>query len=512
MSFQQYNNFNNVDLTKYFEDIDFDDVNNSKDTKVNNYVEKRVGTKIVPSCGTCKDSEILNDYSHGIIVCTNCGQVLDSILDYNPEWKQYDDDDKNNSRCGMPINALLPQSSLGTNIVGVNPHSRLKILHNWNAMPYKERSLNYVFKAMHEKCGQHGILKCIEDDAKIMYKVVSECKHIKGKNKGKYVITRGKNRLSIIAACIFFACRRKNLTRTPREIADIFGIKHLEMNKGCKNFLKFLKIKKFNMNMGTSNAEHFIKRFCNMLHLKNLYAEKALKIVRNVNKLNIASVHTPYSLATSCILLMAEINKLSSITKKKLSKRFDVSEVTINKAYKKIKQYKDIVDNDTATCMISQKIEALSKNYTISQEIYEKMKTFGISITDVDNAFNNASKLPNNTIKLPVSIIIKESNNSDKSENNDNEFEDELFNDLSDIDDTEYESESDVDDLIIPDYLETHDSNVVTDLINELTQELMSFDIMINNDFDYIAKSHSIVNQICMQNSKRCLDKIKEFV
>ena len=73
-------------------------------------------------------------------------------------------------------NDLLPQSSLGTTIGGGKFKSRIKTLHNWSAMPYRERSLHQVFKKFQEKCAFTGILKCIEDDAKIMYKTISECK------------------------------------------------------------------------------------------------------------------------------------------------------------------------------------------------------------------------------------------------------------------------------------------------------------------------------------------------
>ena len=43
----------------------------------------------------------------------------------------------------------------------------MKTLHGWSAMPYKERSLNEVFKIIQAKCHKGNILKCIEDDAKM---------------------------------------------------------------------------------------------------------------------------------------------------------------------------------------------------------------------------------------------------------------------------------------------------------------------------------------------------------
>ncbi len=53
-----------------------------------------------------------------------------------------------------------------------------------------------------------------------MYASASKCKHATGKNIGKYVITRGTNRISISAGCVFFACIRRGMTRTSKEILD----------------------------------------------------------------------------------------------------------------------------------------------------------------------------------------------------------------------------------------------------------------------------------------------------
>ena len=500
-------NFADVDLTKYFEDIDFDNMRKTIDNKVNNHNDNRISTikskpGTCPSCGGCN---FVDDFSYGIVVCTNssCGQVLENILDYGPEWKNYEDDDKNNGRCGMPINKLLPQSSLGTNIGGAR-QNRLKILHGWNAMPYKERSLNHVFKAIQEKCYRNNILKCIEDDAKIMYKAISECKHTKGKNKGKFIITRGINRVSIIAACVFFACRRKGMTRTPKELADIFDIEHMEMNRGCKNFLKLLKIKKFNMNMGTSSAEHFIKRYCNKkeLRIKTEYMEEALKIAKNIEKLNVASVHTPYSVAAASILLMADINGLMSITKKKLATEFEVSEVTISKTYKKIEPYRDIINDVNATNKIANKIDKQSKDVVMTQEILDKMKLFGINI-DVKqstmNLANNVQNICNNVITSNKSDL--ENNKVDLNNKTNTNID---LDDLGNIeefinDDDDLELDFDDDEILDDDYDEIIIDN--TDSMNDMISRVKN--ISVNDDLIDLFKMKNYISQIEQKNNRK---------
>src|SRR5579872_3899267 len=92
-------------------------------------------------CSECGATDFFEDYTRGMIYC-NCGQVIDSIFDNATERRNHDGDDNDNAKSGMVHNRLLPQSSLGTTVTA---KGRLKKLHIWNAMPYKERSDNIMF-------------------------------------------------------------------------------------------------------------------------------------------------------------------------------------------------------------------------------------------------------------------------------------------------------------------------------------------------------------------------------
>ena len=201
------NNQNKIEIMQDYNstDIDVDEMYNFKRLLEMIYENKESNDELIevaerksPFCENCNDDNIVEDTAHGIIVCRSCGEVLSNLMDTNPEWTQYNDDNKKDmNRCSHPISQLLPQSSTATTIAG-SCSSRIKTLHGWSAMPYKERSLNEVFKIIQAKCAEGKILKCIEDDAKIMYKNISDCKHVTGKNSGKPIIIRGKNRTSEI--------------------------------------------------------------------------------------------------------------------------------------------------------------------------------------------------------------------------------------------------------------------------------------------------------------------------
>ena len=67
-------------------------------------------------------------------------KIFDEL--YEKVIKYYNSDDSKQSdpsRCGCPTNPYLPKSSLGTMIASKNLN--LTRIHQWNSMPYNERSL-----------------------------------------------------------------------------------------------------------------------------------------------------------------------------------------------------------------------------------------------------------------------------------------------------------------------------------------------------------------------------------
>lgn len=371
---------NNIDikkLNKIFEGIDF---NHDSKVNTNNPID-------LNSCYACGSDEIIEDIGQGVLVCTSCGQVLESnIFDSTPDGKGFDDTAVV-GRCNKISNPLLPQSSLGTAITGYGK-SRLKTLHSWNAMPYRERTLNNEFKKIQDVCFRGNIPKCVEDDIKIMYKLASDCKR---GEKNKYVITRGLNRIGISSGCTFLACLKNGLTRTSREIAILYGIKEQEMNKGFKTLLKLLKIGNVNLNLGTSKAEHFVRRYCEELKIKNIHIDAVIQITRNIEKLNIVSDHTPYTVSAASILLMAELFELKSITRKKLSQEFGLTDVTIKKTYDAIANYRHVLLNNNAINEIAKEISIVIEQEDIPPEVLARMREFDI-INDNDKIENLKSK------------------------------------------------------------------------------------------------------------------------
>lgn len=358
-----FTNLNSSDIYKVY------DLINDNDEKSEESVESKIN-----SCENCGRTEFKEDYAKGIIFCL-CGQVIDDIqADGNAN--KFDMDD--NKKDGIVHNSLLPQSSLGS---AQRVTGRFAQVSTWTRMPYRERSMNYLFKKIEHVCKIEKIPKKIEMDAQIICKRVCDKKHTTGKNKGKSIITRGENRQGIVASCLFIACSRYQETRSKKEISKYFGITEESLNKGYKSLKKILCDDNLIKDIETSSVCDFIERKCDEMNIMNKYKQKALNIASNVEKLNIASKHSTNSITSAVILLMGKLNNISEINKNTISKAFNnLSIVTIKKTFEEVEKFKPFLLDDRLTNKLIRTLEERKKHKKIiNKETFDKMKQFGIN-------------------------------------------------------------------------------------------------------------------------------------
>lgn len=266
----------------------------------------------------------------GQYACQACHAIHDRYIDTGAEWRYYGYDDNKSgdpSRCGLPTSELLPESSLGT-IIGNKAGDcyQMRILRKyqmWNSMTYKERTLYNVFDTLTVNAVNNGIPTSIIDEAKMLYKKISEMK-----------ISRGDNRSGLIASSIYMSCKTNNVPRSAKEIAKIFNLKTTTMTRGCKKFQEILQ-----MDLASSTASDFIMRFCSKLNLDKHIKDVCLHVVRVADDMTIVCSQTPPSVAAGCIYLVCTMCGVK-LDKKTLAEACDTSIVTISKCYKKLHVYR----------------------------------------------------------------------------------------------------------------------------------------------------------------------------
>jgi transcription initiation factor TFIIB len=276
---------------------------------------------------SCNCEIILDD---GNYICSKCNTIIERFIDMQAEWRYYGcEDSKVNdpTRCGMPVNDLLPNSSLGSIISNQSNESYdMKLIrkyHMWNSMTYKERSLYNIFDSITVNAANNGIPTSIIEEAKALYKKLSESR-----------ISRGENRSGLIASSIYMSCKSNKVPRSTKEIAKIFNLKLTTMTRGCKKFQDIM-----NMNLESSCPNDFIKRFASKLGISKDIVELCQEVVLKADDLNIVSENTPPSIAAASLYLCIVICNLG-IQKKDLATTCEISQVTLTKCYKKLYNYR----------------------------------------------------------------------------------------------------------------------------------------------------------------------------
>lgn len=300
------------------------------------------------TCTTCKSRLYYGE--SGFLFCSNasCGILYKKMLDFGAEWRYYGAEDSNASdptRCGMPINPLLIESSFGCKVMCGRTSSyemrKIKRYTEWQSMPYKEKSKYDDFQIITLIAKNSGIPKIIIDDAVRYYVKLSEAKTF-----------RGLNRDGILAASIYISFSKNKNPRTPKEIASIFRLDNTSTTRGCKNAMNILNDLEMSENvndrtvMTKTTPCTFIARYCSKLSINQELTKLCLFIANTVRARNLIPENTPHSIAAG-IIYYVSLNCNLNVTKKDINETSQISEVTINKCFKKLEKYKQFLIPET---------------------------------------------------------------------------------------------------------------------------------------------------------------------
>lgn len=296
------------------------------------------------NCEMCKSPLLYSD--EGFLTCCNskCGIIYKDVLDQSPEWRFYGADDNQNSdptRCGMPINPLLEESSFGCKVLCNGPSSyqmrKIRRYTEWQSMPYAEKTRYDEFQRITLMAQNAGIPKLIIDGAILYHKRISE--HERS--------FRGDNKDGIIAASIYISCRINNYPRTAKELATIFHLDITSATQGCKNAQLIINELEKDMNNSEKTAfckttpEAFIERYCSKLNINTELTKLAQFVSIKIDKNNMMPENTPHSIAAGVVYFIAQLCKLN-VSKRDVKNVSEISEVTINKVHKKL----ELLQND----------------------------------------------------------------------------------------------------------------------------------------------------------------------
>jgi len=346
----------------------------------------------------CSDCASLNIKEiDGYYVCLECGLKIENIIDSGQEWRNFNNDDSkgiDNSRCDIPTNELLPKTSMGS-LVGYSCREtyttkRIRNMNNWYSVSYKDSSLMESFNNITIIALNSGLNQCIIDEAKFMFKRVSDIKS-----------SRRTKKEGMKAGALALACKLKGVPRNCDEIAKICRMSNTKtLRKSIKTFEEIWNtiifkektdlenLKKeicspdtkvssqvYNQNVneksvtdiddvdsnsdnnddssssddednstGLKNHIGKLHRFISAMCLDEKIFEACSIILQYTEKKNYLDKHNPLSRITAIIFYIVDRLHIK-INKFQIIKTCQVSEVTINKCYMKLVVYKEELNN-----------------------------------------------------------------------------------------------------------------------------------------------------------------------
>ena len=304
------------------------------------YTKSQKGERI--HCDLCQTK--LNFDADRFLICPNkkCGIIYKDILDHSAEWRYYgaaDSKTSNPTRCGIPVDPLLKVSSYGCKVICGSRSSyemrKIRRYTEWQSMPYKEKSMYDEFQRIRTMARMSGLHNMLIDAALRYHAKISKQKTF-----------RGLNRDGILAASIYIACRVHDYPRTPKEIATIFRLDNTSATRGCKNAVTILnKLEKDMINADKTHFHQmkpvdFIDRFCSRLSINKELTCVCTFIADRIDSNCLMPENTPHSVAAGIIYFIAQICSLN-ISKHDVYLVSEISEVTINKCFKKLEKRKE---------------------------------------------------------------------------------------------------------------------------------------------------------------------------
>jgi transcription initiation factor TFIIB len=203
---------------------------------------------------------------------------------------------------------------------------------DWKSMPHKEKSLYEDFQLITVMSQNAGLPKMLIDDAMVIHKDM----------RGQKIL-RGLNRDGMISASIYISCRLNGCPRTSAEIAEIFRLDKTSASNGCSvattilnNIERSGDTKKVGLSdLCATTPTSFLDRYCSKLNLSQETTILAKFVASRIEKGLLINDNTPNSVAAGIIYFVCTECKIE-MNKTNVRKVCGVSEVTINKCFKKL--------------------------------------------------------------------------------------------------------------------------------------------------------------------------------
>ncbi|HXG06348.1 MAG TPA: TFIIB-type zinc ribbon-containing protein [Nitrososphaera sp.] len=278
-------------------------------------------------CSACKNEVMVTDHECGEVICSRCGIVIDRFE--SPalqEWRAFSVDEfYRKSRTGLPTSLARYNKGLVTTIGSAKANGlnfdRIRVW-DFRIQAANDRSLKQALPELEHLKESLGLPDVIVEKAAYFYRKASRAGMIKGRTVS-----------SVLAACVYLACRELENPRTLSEIAAASNVARKKISRDYRTL-----VRAFDPKIPTVDHTRCVTRIANKVGISEKTKRAAIKMMRDIVAMQISAGKGPMGIAAT-VLYIACMQSGEFRTQKDLSIAAGVTEVTIRNRYSELKKY-----------------------------------------------------------------------------------------------------------------------------------------------------------------------------
>ena len=306
-----------------------------------------MSSNFIKKCPECESINLTYDPNIGEIICNECGLVVEEkMVDAGIDIQgKFDKGDKK-GRGGAPISMQKFDKGLTTNVGEISDIYRLEAKQTRKFLRLKkwqervstsiERNLRLAMAELRVVASYLNLPNVVRDETARIYNYVLQ--------RG---MGRGRSMESVIAACLYTACRSYGIPRTLDEMATASDVERKEIGRTYRFIIRKLKIK-----VKQSSPKDYISRFASVLKLSPKTQNDALKVLKKAEDIELTSGRGPAGISAASLYVAALMNNEKK-TQREVADIAGITEVTIRN------RYKELIDKLKLEDKIKQKEEEL---------------------------------------------------------------------------------------------------------------------------------------------------------
>mgnify|MGYP001580774752 CR=1 FL=1 len=292
----------------------------------------------VKRCPECGSINLHYDEHKGEIICSDCGLIIEErMVDTGHDAHGQFNKAEKKGRGGAPLSMQKFDKGLTTNIGEISDIYRLDSTQTRKFLRLKkwqervstsiERNLRLAMAELRRVASFLNLPNVVRDEASRVYNFILQRGYV-----------RGRSMESVIAACIYAACRSYSIPRTLDEIAGASDVERKEIGRTYRFIMRKMGIK-----VKPSSPKDYISRFASILHLSPKTQNDALKILRKADVSELTSGRGPSGIAAATLYVASLLNN-EKRTQREVADVAGITEVTIRNRYKELIERLDIED------------------------------------------------------------------------------------------------------------------------------------------------------------------------